>query len=74
MILHLVSRITDPDPLSIDSTFSSDNTSCDPTICNGTFGITVSGEILHTLYMESKGVIQDHLPVICAQEHTASQY
>ncbi|GIS08375.1 MAG: hypothetical protein CM15mP112_04870 [Flavobacteriales bacterium] len=36
--------IFEPLPLSIDSTFSSDNTSCDPSICNGAFGITVSGE------------------------------
>jgi len=43
-VIPLSITISEPLPLSIDSTFSSENTSCDPTICNGLFGITVSGE------------------------------
>ena len=43
-VIPLSITISEPLPLNIDSTFSSDNTSCDPAICNGTFGIIVSGE------------------------------
>tara|TARA_B100001093_G_scaffold305440_2_gene291519 strand:- start:78823 stop:86139 length:7317 start_codon:yes stop_codon:yes gene_type:complete len=43
-VIPLSITISEPLPLSIDSTFSTNNSSCDPAICNGTFGITVSGE------------------------------
>ena len=35
--------ITEPDLLTYTS-FNSNNTSCDTSICNGSFGITLSGE------------------------------
>ncbi len=72
-ITQLTINITEPDPLTINTTTSGDNSSCDPNICNGIFGVSVNGENSPYTFTWNTGGYTDSMKTdLCAGTYNIS--
>ena len=72
-VTQLTITITEPDPLTINTTTSGDNSSCDPNICNGIFGVAVNGETSPYTFTWNAGGYTDSMATdLCAGTYNIS--